>query len=225
MSKVLIIGGHGQVALLAEPMLDEAGHETTAVVRNPAHVTDIERAGAKALVADIEKLNQLQINELVDGYDVVVFSAGAGGGNPARTKAVDQAAAERVLDAVERTGARFIMVSYFGSTRHHGVPERSGFFAYAEAKSQVDDAIRRSKTDWVILAPSLLTLEPEGGIVLDPAVDAAEPSDALESDRIPRATVARMISELIARPSITRVTLRCNAGNTPVAEALDTLGR
>jgi uncharacterized protein YbjT (DUF2867 family) len=223
MSKVLIIGGHGQVALLAEPMLSEAGHETTAVVRNPDHVSDIEETGAKAHVADVEKLNQTRINQLVAGYDVVVWSAGAGGGNPNRTKAVDEAAAERVLSAVERTGARFIMVSYFGSTRHHGVPERSGFFAYAEAKSRVDVAIRESKTDWVILAPSNLTLEPEGGIVLDPAVDSAEPSGMVDSDRIPRATVARMITELIARPSIRKVTLRCNSGNTPVSEALDAL--
>lgn len=223
MSKVLIIGGHGQVALLAEPMLSEAGHETTAVVRNPAHVGDIEQTGAKAHVADIETLDQLQVNELVAGYDVVVWSAGAGGGNPDRTKAVDEAAAERVLDAVERTGARFIMVSYFGSSRHHGVPEQSGFFAYAEAKSRVDVAIRQSKTDWVILAPSGLTLEPETGIVLDPSVDSAEPSGTVDSDQIPRATVARMIAEVIARPSISRVTLRCNGGNTPVSEALDAL--
>lgn len=223
MAKVLIIGGHGQVALLAEPMLSEAGHETTAVVRNPQHVPDIEQRGAKALVADLEKMHQEQINDLVRGYEVVVWSAGAGGGNPARTKAVDEAAAERVLAAVERTGARFIMVSYFGSSRHHGVPERSGFFAYAEAKSRVDDSIRRSKTDWVILAPSGLTLEPEGGIVLDPDVHSAEPSGKLDSDRIPRATVARMIVELIARPTIVRATLRCNAGNTPITEALDAL--
>lgn len=223
MSKVLIIGGHGQVALLVEPMLSEAGHETTAVVRNPDHVSDIEQTGARAHVADIETLHQNQVNELVAGYDVVVWSAGAGGGNPARTQAVDQAAAERVLDAVERTGARFIMVSYFGSSRHHGVPEQNGFFAYAEAKSRVDDAIRSSKTDWVILAPSGLTLEPEGGVVIDPAVRDAEPSGSLDSDRIPRATVARMIAELIARPSISKVTLRCNGGNTPVSEALDAL--
>ena len=223
MSKVLIIGGHGQVALLAEPMLSEAGHQTTAVVRNPDHVADIEDSGARAQVADIETLNQDQIDELVAGYDVVVWSAGAGGGNPARTKAVDEAAAERVLDAVERTGARFLMVSYFGSSRHHGIPEQSGFFAYAEAKSRVDDAIRKSSTDWVILAPSALTLEPEGGIVLDPAVDSAEASGIIDSDQIPRATVARMITELIARPTISEVTLRCNGGNTAVSEALDAL--
>lgn len=223
MSKVLIIGGHGQVALLAEPMLSEAGHQTTAVVRNPDHVADIEDSGARAQVADIETLNQDQIDELVAGYDVVVWSAGAGGGNPARTKAVDEAAAERVLDAVERTGARFLMVSYFGSSRHHGIPEQSGFFAYAEAKSRVDDAIRKSSTDWVILAPSALTLEPEGGIVLDPAVDSAEASGIIDSDQIPRATVARMITELIARPAISEVTLRCNGGNTAVSEALDAL--
>ncbi|WP_134322141.1 NAD(P)H-binding protein [Cumulibacter soli] len=220
MAKVLVIGGHGKIALLTEPMLVAGGHDTTAVVRNRDHVSDVESTGARARVADIEMLDQPpQVDEMVAGYDVVVWSAGAGGGNPARTKAVDQDAALRVLDAVVRSGARFIMVSYFGSTRTHGVPADNGFYAYAEAKSIVDEAIRDSVADWVILAPSGLTLESEGGIELDPST-GAEASGSVAAGQIPRATVARLIAEVVDRGDLNSVTLRCNGGDKPIADAL-----
>jgi Trk K+ transport system NAD-binding subunit len=50
MSRVLIIGGHGKVALLAAPLLVSDGHEVTSVVRNPEHVADVEATGATAAV-------------------------------------------------------------------------------------------------------------------------------------------------------------------------------
>lgn len=223
MAKIAIIGGHGKIALLAEPMLSEAGHDVTAVIRNPDHVADVHAAGANALVADIEQLDINALRELLDGFDVVIWSAGAGGGDPQRTRQVDEAAASRVLSAVEQLGARFLMVSYFGSRLDHGVNPNHSFYAYAEAKARVDAKIRESTADFVILAPSTLTLAPEGGIVIDSAVDDAAPRD-LPAGKIPRATVARLIAEVVERPDLSGVTLKCNEGSTPVAEALDALG-
>ena len=52
MSRILLIGGHGKVALLLEPLLVAAGHHVTAVVRNPAHEADIAAAGATDVDAD-----------------------------------------------------------------------------------------------------------------------------------------------------------------------------
>lgn len=223
MAKILIIGGHGKIALLTEPLLSAAGHEVTAVVRNPDHAADVEKAGATAEVADVETMDQHAINTLVDGFDVVVWSAGAGGGDPARTRRVDEAAASRVLAAVERTGARFLMVSYFGSRLDHDVDPNDSFYTYAEAKARVDAKIRDGEADWVIIAPSKLTLEPEGGVDLDRGADSPHPLE-LHAGSIPRATVARVIAEVIERPSITEKTIWCNGGDTPVSEALDALG-
>ncbi|WP_106850519.1 NAD(P)H-binding protein [Blastococcus sp. Marseille-P5729] len=223
MAKILIIGGHGKIALLAEPMLRAAGHEVTAAIRNPDHSTDVEQAGATAEVADVENMDQRGLDDLVDGYDVVVWSAGAGGGDPARTRRVDEAAASRVLVAVERTGARFLMVSYFGSRLDHDVDPNDSFFTYAEAKARVDAKIRDSQADWVIIAPSKLTLEPEGGVDLDRGADSPHPLE-LHAGSIPRATVARIIAELVERPGITAKTIWCNGGNTAVSAALDDLG-
>lgn len=216
MARILVLGAHGKIALLAQPMLAGAQHSVHGVIRNPDHRSDVAATGAEPVVADLEQLDQHGVDELVKGFDVVVWSAGAGGGTAERTRAVDHDAALRVLDAVQRSGARLVMVSYFGSRRDHGVPEDHPFHAYAEAKSLVDEAIRASGADWVILAPSTLTLDDEGGIEID------EPEGSIESGEIPRATVARLIAEVVAHPAVRGLTIRCNAGGTPVAEALGT---
>lgn len=218
MTRIIVLGAHGKVARHAQRMLAHAEHTVHGVIRNPAHAADIEAAGSEPIVADLESLEQSGIDNLLQGYDVVVWSAGAGGGSPERTRAVDQDAALQVLDAVSRSGARLLMVSYFGSSREHGVPADNPFHAYAEAKSIVDEAIVDSGADWVILAPSALTLEDEGGIEID------EPADSIAAGEMPRATVARLIAEVVARPELRGVTIRCNGGATPVGEALDSLG-
>ncbi|WP_026373347.1 NAD(P)-binding oxidoreductase [Agrococcus lahaulensis] len=217
MARILILGGHGKVALLAEPMLVEAGHSVHAVIRNADHVSDVQQTGAEPVVADLESLDQAGIDELLDGFDVVVWSAGAGGGSPERTWAVDRDAAMKVVDAVARSGARLLMVSYFGASLEHGLSPDEPFYAYAEAKALVDEAIRERVADWVILQPSGLTLDDETGIEVD------EPEGSIESGEIPRATVARLIAETVDNPAVTRRSIRCNAGDTPVRDALASL--
>src|SRR5699024_1152708 len=128
-----LIGGHGKVALLAAPLLVEAGHTVHSVIRNPEHSAEVEATGAHAVLADIETLDAAGWDELLRGKDAVVWSAGAGGGDPRRTRAVDQEAAIASMDAAQRVGAvRYVMISYFGASLDHGVPEDEPFHAYAE---------------------------------------------------------------------------------------------
>ncbi|TFI50643.1 NAD-dependent dehydratase, partial [Micrococcus endophyticus] len=42
MTRTVIIGGHGKVALLAAPLLAEAGHDVTSIIRNPEHAAEVE---------------------------------------------------------------------------------------------------------------------------------------------------------------------------------------
>jgi Trk K+ transport system NAD-binding subunit len=44
--RIVIIGGHGKVALLAARLLVAAGHDVTALVRNPGHRDDVAATGA-----------------------------------------------------------------------------------------------------------------------------------------------------------------------------------
>ncbi|WP_298944081.1 NAD(P)H-binding protein [uncultured Microbacterium sp.] len=212
MAHILLIGGHGKVALLLEPLLAEADHHVTAVIRNPDHAAEVAATGATPLVADIETFDLDQFTNLVSGNNVVIWSAGAGGGAPERTYAVDRDAAIRSIDAAAATGvARYLMVSYFGAGPDHGVDPGTAFFAYAEAKAAADAHLRSSGLDWTILAPSALTLdEPTGAIDVD----------AAESGSVSRADVAAVIAASLAEPATIRRTIRFNEGATPIAQAL-----
>ena len=76
--KIAIAGGHGQIALLLARQLTDAGHQAIGIVRNPAHVADVEQTGATAVVADLEQLDDDDLALRLRGVDAVVFAAGAG---------------------------------------------------------------------------------------------------------------------------------------------------
>ena len=211
MARIALIGGHGKVALLAEPLLVDAGHSVSAIIRNPDHRADIEATGATPVVADIETMDTEALTQLLGDHDVVVWSAGAGGGSPDRTYAVDRDAAIRSMDAAKAAGIkRYVMVSYFGAKPDHGVPEDNSFFAYAEAKAAADTYLRSSGLDWTIAMPSSLTLEPARGIDLNPT----------EGGSASREAVAQVIVEAVDNPSTIGADLPFNDGDTPVADAL-----
>ncbi|GAA1638396.1 NAD(P)H-binding protein [Microbacterium flavum] len=212
MARILLIGGHGKIALLLEPLLAAAGHHVTAVIRSEAQSGDVEAAGATPLVLDIESLDLDQLTNVVAGNDVVIWSAGAGGGDEARTYAVDRDTAIRSMDAAALAGvSRYLMVSYFGAGPDHGVDPADSFYAYAEAKSAADAHLRASSLDATILAPSALTLdEPTGRIDV-----AAE-----ESTSVSRADVAAVVAAAVADPSTIGRTIRFNSGSTPIADAV-----
>src|SRR5215467_14436075 len=52
--RVVIASGHGKIALLLERLLAERGDQAVGLGRNPAHVADVRKAGAEAVVCDLE---------------------------------------------------------------------------------------------------------------------------------------------------------------------------
>lgn len=210
--KITLIGGHGKVAQLAEPLLVEAGHEVRAVIRNPDQVADIETTGAGAVVIDIQRLDEEGWKDLIADSDAVVWTAGAGGGDPERTYAVDRDGAIASMDAAARAGARrYVMVSYFGAGPDHGVDPDNGFFAYAESKAAADEHLRGTDLDWTILGPSGLTMEEPSG-----RIDV----EAAESGTVSRANVAQVIAAVIDRPETFGRFVQFNDGETPIPEAV-----
>ncbi len=213
--RILVIGGHGKVARLLHPLLADRGHDVTAVIRNAAHSTDVEADGARALVADVESLDTDGIAELLRGHDAVVWSAGAGGGDPRRTDAVDREAAIRSMDAAAAAGVdRYVMVSYFGAGPDHGVPEDDPFFAYAAAKTAADVHLQGAALAWTILRPSRLTDDPATGRIETSRTGAGKGS-------VPRADVALVVAETLERPALAGAVVEFNTGPTPVADELD----
>lgn len=212
--RIVVIGGHGKVALLLAPLLVAAGDEVTAVYRNPAHTAEVAATGARGVVADVETLGVEEIAALLAGHDAVVWSAGAGGGNPARTRAVDQDAAIRSMDAsLEAEVQRYVMVSYFGARLDHGTPAHSGFYPYAQAKAAADEYLRGTVLDWTILGPSGLTLDPPTG-----KIETAD--QGATSGRVSRADVAAVIVAVLRNEATIGRTIRFNNGATPIADAI-----
>ncbi len=217
MSRIVIIGGHGKVALHLARILTAHGDQVTSVIRNPDHADDIGATGAHPVVADIEHVDTGALADLLAGHDAVVFSAGAGGGDAARTYAVDRDAAIRVIDAAGQSGVRrFVMVSYFGAGSGHGVPEDNSFYPYAEAKAAADAHLRATDLDWTVLGPGSLTLDPATGRI---AVGA----DA-EKGSVSREDVALVAAAALSDDSTIRRTIEFNNGDVPIAEAVSTSG-
>lgn len=215
--RIVIFGGHGQVARLATPLLVKGGHRVTSVVRNPGHVADVEGAGATALVSDVERLDETAMRQLVRGNDAVIWAAGAGAGDPERTRAVDRDAAIRTMDAAVAAGVgRFVMLSYAGSGRDN-VPEDNPFHAYAKAKAAADEHLRRASLNWTILAPTQLTDDARSGRI--------QYGGQVSKGRVSRGNVAELLVGVVGRSDLAGVTIRFRDGRTSVWEAMESMAR
>jgi uncharacterized protein YbjT (DUF2867 family) len=214
MTRIAIIGGHGKVALHLSSLLADEGHSVTSFIRNPDHAGDVAETGATPSVLDVENATTAEIAGALKDHDAVVWSAGAGGGNPARTYAVDRDAAIRSMNAAGEAGVqRYIMVSYFGAGKDHGVPEDNGFFAYAEAKAAADEYLRGTGLAWTILGPGALTDKPGSGLIdVDPS-----PEGSRETSRSNTAGVAAAVLDL---PETAGKTIEFCDGSLPIAAAL-----
>jgi nucleoside-diphosphate-sugar epimerase len=216
MASITVIGGHGKIALRLARQLTDARHDVTSWIRKADQSVDIEETGATPAVLDVESMSVEQMAEAFAGVDVVVWSAGAGGGSPERTVAVDRDAAIRSMDAAVAAGVpRYVMVSYIGAGPDHGVPEDNAFFTYAQAKSDADAYLRETSLDWTILGPSTLTDETGTGRI--------EVGDDLASKHVTRDDVATVTAYVVKHDVFARTTVLFNNGDTPIKLALDAI--
>ncbi|MGH3445162.1 MAG: NAD(P)-binding oxidoreductase [Nocardioidaceae bacterium] len=216
--RVVIAGGHGQIALLLEEQLARAGHQGVGVVRNPDHVPDLERAGAEGVVLDLEDTTVDDLAKVVAGADAVVFAAGGGpSSGPARKQTVDRDAAVLLADAAEAAGVRrYLMVSSMGA---EGVDlaapapsEEDVFAVYLRAKAEADADLAARDLDTTIVRPGRLTdVAGTGSITLDPASQPRE---------TPRADVAATLVAALSEPATIGASFAVLTGPTPIAEAL-----
>ncbi|MFI6791613.1 SDR family oxidoreductase [Nonomuraea sp. NPDC050383] len=209
--RIIIAGGHGKIALRLGRLL---GSAAIGLVRNPAHVADVEATGARAVVCDLESAGAEELAAILDGADAAVFAAGAGpGSGVARKDTVDRAASVLLADAAERAGVRrFLQVSSMGAGRPPAPGSDEVWTAYITAKTAAEEDLRRRGLDWTIVRPGGLTDEPGTGRVrLAPEVPRGT---------VPRDDVAAVLAELLReRAAIGRV-LELVSGDTPIPEAI-----
>lgn len=213
MSRVVIAGGHGKIALLLTQRLAAAGEEVAGMIRNPEHAADVEGAGGRAVVADLEREEPRALARHLAGAGAVVFAAGAGPGSGAERKlTVDLGAAVKLIEAAQIAGVRrYVMVSAMAADDHDPQSE-DVFQVYLRAKAEADRALRASALDWTVVRP--------GGLTDDPPAGRVKVAERTGRGEIPRADVAHVLAECLRRPETIGRQFELVSGDTPLADAL-----
>lgn len=211
--RIVIAGGHGQIALRLERLLAARGDEVAGIIRRPEQGDDLREAGAEPVVLDLESTSVEEVAEVLRGADAAVFAAGAGpGSGAARKETVDKGAAVLFADAAVRAGVRrHVVVSSMGADPAHQGDDI--FDAYQRAKGEADAYVRGlDGLDWTILRPGMLTNDAGTGLVRLEAHTGRGP--------VPRDDVAAVIAELLDTVATAGLTLELISGSAPVSVAV-----
>ncbi|MBC1350695.1 SDR family oxidoreductase [Listeria welshimeri] len=207
---VLVIGANGKIGRhLVEKLAMEKGFFVRAMVRKAEQVSELEKLGAKPIIADLTK----DFNYAYDGIEAVIFTAGSGGHTPASdTIKIDQDGAIKAINIAKEKGVRrFIIVSSYGADNPENGPE--SLVHYLKAKQTADEELKRSGLDYTIVRPVGLSDEPATGKVADVS---GKPTNS-----IPRADVANFISEALTEKSSFYKTYTIESGETPIKQFFD----
>ncbi|MGD6743909.1 SDR family oxidoreductase [Streptomyces sp. BH106] len=211
--RIVIAGGHGQIALRLERLLSARGDEVAGIIRKSEQGDDLRSAGAEPVLCDLESASVEEVAAHLQGADAAVFAAGAGPGSGAgRKDTVDRDAAVLFADAAERAKVRrYIVVSAMAADAAHKGDDV--FDVYLRAKGAADDDVRRrTGLDWTILRPGQLTNDAGTGLVRLEASTGRGP--------VPRDDVAAVLADLVDTPATAGLTLELISGSTPVTVAV-----
>ncbi|KAJ5105580.1 hypothetical protein NUU61_002927 [Penicillium alfredii] len=252
--QVLLLGGHGKVALHLTPLLLNRAWNVTSVVRNPDHENEILALGKgrkgklDVLLSSLEDVKSTtDAQKILDTVspDYVVWSAGAGGkGGPASTIAIDQDAAKHFLTASFASSrvSKFLMVSYMGSrrTQPSWMPDDqwAGLVrtntevlpTYAKAKLEADEYMTalaaRRKRDPAASARSFQAINLRPGILTDePATRNVELGKTPRGrGHVSREDVAIVADQLLARAD-TEGWYDLVNGDLPVEQAVERVAK
>ena len=211
--RVVIAGGHGQIALRLGALLAARGDEPVGLIRNPDHARELREAKIVPYQLDLEHSTVAAVAEALVGADAVVFAAGAGpGSGAARKETVDRDAAILLADAAEVAQVRrYVMVSAYRADTYDPTAT-DAFQVYLRAKAQADADVRRRDLDWTIVRPGSLTNEPgTGRVTLGKSV---------RPGTISRDDVAELLLRVLHRPETAGRQFEAVGGSKPISDAL-----
>lgn len=198
--RVLVLGATGGTGRHVLEEAIAAGHEVTALVRDPVALGTIQ--GVRTLAGDAT--NEVDMRAALTGQEAVLNAIGS----RRITHPVEEDSTAVLLPEAERVGIRRLVVcSAFGvgETREGANAFQRAFFSsflgrvYA-AKEVADAAVRASGLDWTLVYPTrltdgpatdrILTVESFSGVGRISRADVARfMVQQLESDRWSRQTV------------------------------------
>lgn len=211
---VAVVGGHGQIARLLHPLLQQAGHTPVALVRKPEQAEALEAEGVATRYLDLEQGGPDDLDKAFEGCDAVVFAAGGGpDGNLERKRTVDLEGSTRSVDAAQRVGVRrFVQISAIGVDDPLPADTEPVWRAYVEAKRDADAHLRASGLDWTVIRPGRLTD--------DPATGSVALGEDVERGDVTRADVAAVVAAVLADERSVGRLWNLVGGDTPVDDAV-----
>jgi nucleoside-diphosphate-sugar epimerase len=205
------------------------------IIRSANQVSSLQALGATPIVQSIEDASVSDLASTIKSVnpDVVIWSAGAGGGDPSRTDSVDRKGAIKSMDATAEAGVeRYIIVSALDVRNREGraVPEwydendkqRSdrvwgAIGVYMKAKLDADTELvtgnEKRKLKYTIVRPGQLTEEPGVGTVNAGKVHLGSP--------ISRVDVAQTIIEVIKNEGTIGMAFDIVGGDVPIKNAVE----
>lgn len=210
--RVVIAGGHGQIALRLERLLAERGDAPVGLIRNPEQAGDLIAVGAEPVVADLEHVSIASLAATLAGADAVVFAAGAGpGSGDDRKQTVDLGASVLLADAAQQAGVRrFVQVSSMGADREDLGSDT--FSIYLRAKAQAEADLRGRDLDWTILRP--------GGLINEPGTGKVALAAKTGRGQVPREDVAAVLLALLDAPTTAGLTIELVGGDALIGDAV-----
>ncbi|KAG8706722.1 hypothetical protein FRC08_000894 [Ceratobasidium sp. 394] len=234
MPRLLVIGGHGKVALHLARLAVTHGHTVTSVIRNPDQSQAITDTGASPVVLSLEDAPVADLTKLIvdTKAEVVYFSAGAGGkGGEERTKAVDYGGALKTFDAIDAVPGpkpRLVLVSgldvgnedrfpdhYTDADKQMAIRIRQAIASWYKWKYEAEKVlIKRTSFEWIILRP--------GGLDDNPATGKADIGRTHLTSTISRQDVAAALLHLASVPSkAAGLAIDMVGGDHPIGPAID----
>ena len=116
MSRIAVVGGHGQVARHLLIDLRRSEHDPVALVRREEYREELEALGAEVRLLDIEREDADAFAAAFADCDAVVFAAGGGpDGNIERKRTVDLEGSLKSIEGARAAGiSRFVQISAIG---------------------------------------------------------------------------------------------------------------
>lgn len=214
MSRIAVVGGHGQVAMHLLEELTGRGHSPVALVRKESYRQELEDLGAEVRLLDIEQEDAAAFAAAFAGCEAVVFAAGGGpDGNIERKRTVDLEGSLKSIDGAREAGiSRFVQLSAIDVDEPLPDDVDPVWRAYVEAKRDADAALRSSDLDWTVIRPGRLTDDsPTGRVAL---------GEVPRGD-VTRADVAAVLAAVLDDPRTIRQQWNLVGGDASLADELD----
>lgn len=221
--KILVIGAHGQIGQqLVQILQAKENCQVIAGLRSARQQEEYQQQNIMTAYVDLTKA-QAQLEQVMQGVDVVVFAAGSGGKTGAdATMMIDLDGAVKAINAAEKTNvSRFIMISSIKANDRgfwsDNVPPRAPESYYYAAKYYADEWLLHSSLDYTILRPARLINQPATGKIQI----ASQLTQSIDDISITRADVAETVATIIESSRLHKQQFDLANGDTPIAQAIE----